>query len=200
MQLSNEKYLAKLKWAEQKELKKPYIEFPYLEELNNEQIKNLKTKNWVVVNPGKNNLLYMKDKNMNKLRYSNNEHIFKTKRLKYQKTIEIYRKKADIIEIETELSTFNSKTCSMDNYTEKKNDINKRLVDEYNKVIFRRYKWYSYIERKKAETDLIRKIKKTFGDNIILVYGDWSQGKQMRNFISTPNISLKRKLREHFTI
>ena len=32
------------------------------------------------------------------------------------------------------------------------------------------------------------------------MYGDWSQGKQMRNFISTPMIGLKRKLRERFKI
>jgi len=30
--------------------------------------------------------------------------------------------------------------------------------------------------------------------------GDWSIGKQMRNFISTPNIGLKRKLKENFRV
>lgn len=60
--------------------------------------------------------------------------------------------------------------------------------------------FYGYINKKKAETDLIRKIKKTFGINPIICYGDWSIGQQMRGFISTPNIGLKRKLSEHFKI
>jgi hypothetical protein len=34
----------------------------------------------------------------------------------------------------------------------------------------------------------------------ILIYGDWSIGKQMRYMLSTPNIGLKRKLGEYFTI
>ena len=33
-----------------------------------------------------------------------------------------------------------------------------------------------------------------------IIIGDWSIGKQMRNFISTPNLSLKRKLKEHFQL
>ena len=30
--------------------------------------------------------------------------------------------------------------------------------------------------------------------------GDWSIGKQMKNFISTPNLGLKRKLIEHYNV
>jgi hypothetical protein len=30
--------------------------------------------------------------------------------------------------------------------------------------------------------------------------GDWSIGKQMKNFISTPNLGLKRKLNEHYKV
>jgi hypothetical protein len=33
-----------------------------------------------------------------------------------------------------------------------------------------------------------------------MIYGDWSIGKAMQNFISTPNLGLKRKLSEHFII
>ena len=30
--------------------------------------------------------------------------------------------------------------------------------------------------------------------------GDWSIGKQMKNFISTPNLGLKRKLNEYYKV
>jgi hypothetical protein len=47
-------------------------------------------------------------------------------------------------------------------------------------------------------------IKKTYNkdnsENLNIVMGDWSIGKQMRNFISTPQISLKRKLNEQFNV
>ncbi len=48
----------------------------------------------------------------------------------------------------------------------------------------------------------IKNIKKTFGKETIICYGDWSSdnNRQMKNFISTPNLGLKRKIAEHFTV
>ena len=43
-------------------------------------------------------------------------------------------------------------------------------------------------------------IEKRFGKNPILIQGDWGVTKQMRHFISTPNISIKRKLKERFKV
>jgi type II secretory pathway component PulJ len=63
-----------------------------------------------------------------------------------------------------------------------------------------KYKWYSYINTKRSEDNLLNRIEEIFGKNIILIYGDWSAGQQMRNFISTPNIGLKRKLNERFRV
>jgi hypothetical protein len=34
---------------------------------------------------------------------------------------------------------------------------------EYKEDIFRKYKWYGYVNRKRAETDLARNIKNKFG-------------------------------------
>lgn len=36
--------------------------------------------------------------------------------------------------------------------------------------------------------------------NIKIIIGDWSIGKQMRNFISTPNLAIKRKLKTQFQV
>ena len=81
-----------------------------------------------------------------------------------------------------------------------KNLTNASLLKKYQSVIFRQYKWYGYINRKKAETDLVRDIKDKFGKDVTLIYGDWSSGQQMRHIISTPNLSLKKKLGEYFKI
>jgi hypothetical protein len=199
-----DKIIAKQKIDEEKKLKnKNYVEFPYLEELDEKQLEVLENNNWVVVDPGKKTLLYMKNKHGKTLRYTNRRHVTKIKRLKYQKLIKNYKDKNEITEIENLLSNCNSKTCDykkFKKYIRNKNIINEELFDKYKEDIFRKYKWYGYINRKKAETDLVRDIKNTFGNDAIIVYGDWSISKQMRNFISTPNLGLKRKLAEYLTI
>jgi len=192
------------KIREQKEKERiKYVEFPYLEELDEKQIENLKKVNMVYIDPGKRCLLYIKSDDGKRLRYTNRKHMFKTKRLKYQKLIQNYKNKNGISKIENKLSLFNSKSCDYKKFKEfvkKKNEVNDKLFKKYEEKIFRKYKWYGYINRKRSETDLIREIKNTFGNNIILCYGDWSIGKAMRHFISTPNLGLKRKLGEYFTI
>jgi hypothetical protein len=203
--LSKEDQLVeKEKIATAKKLKnKNYVEFPYLEELNNEEKANLNNNNWITVDPGKNNLLYMKNKHGIKLRYTNRNHITKTKRLKYQVLIKNFKDNNEISSVENKLSIYNSKSCdykTFKKYIRNKNKVNEVLADKYKEKIFRQYKWYGYINRKKTESSLISKIKKTFGKNPIICFGDWSIGKQMRGIISTPNLTLKRKLSEHFRI
>ena len=199
-----DKVIEKQKIEDAKKLKNiNYIEFPYLEELDDKQLENLEKNNWIVNDPGKSNLLCMKNKYGKKLRYTNKNHITKTKRIKYQVLLKNYKDKNGITEVENKLSIYNSKSCDYKNfkkYIKNKNIVNKKLFNKYKLDVFRKYKWYGYINRKKSETDLVRKIKKTFGNDAIICYGDWSIGKQMRGKISTPNLGLKRKLSEHFTI
>ena len=199
-----EKVIEKQKIEDAKKLKNiNYIQFPYLEELDDKQLENLEKNNWIVNDPGKSNLLCMKNKYGKKLRYTNKNHITKTKRIKYQVLLKNYKDKNGITEVENKLSIYNSKSCDYKNfkkYIKNKNIVNKKLFNKYKEDIFRKYKWYGYINKKKSETDLVRKIKKTFGNDAIICYGDWSIGKQMRGQISTPNLGLKRKLSEHFTI
>ena len=65
---------------------------------------------------------------------------------------------------------------------------------------FRQYKWYAFINKKRTEDNMLNKIEKTYTKDSIIIIGDWSIGKQMKNFISTPNLSLKRKLQERFKV
>jgi hypothetical protein len=184
-----------------------YIEFPYLEELNESQYNKLKNNNWIVCDPGRKNLLFLKNKEGLTYKYSNRTHMNKTKRLKYQRLIKNYKDKNGITNIENKLCDYNSKSCNLDifkKYIQKKNEINKILLEKYKNNIFRKYKWYSYINNKKAETDLIRNIKNKFGKDSMICFGDWSDklksSPSRLKFISTPNIKLKRKMNEYFTI
>jgi len=75
------------------------------------------------------------------------------------------------------------------------------LLAVFNKdTKFRQYKFYSYINRKRSESKLLHTIEKKFGEDTIVIMGDWSIGKQMRNYISTPNLGLKRKINEKFKV
>ncbi|ULY68595.1 hypothetical protein [Chlorella virus XW01] len=187
---------------DKKKLEK-YIEFPYLEDLNDTKLNQLKKSNWVCVDPGKRVLFYMKNAEGKRLRYTNKTHLKRTKRLKYQRLLQNYKRKQNISKIENELSSYNSKSVNykkFKKFIKKKNELNKILLEKYQNEIFRKYKWYGYINRKKAEIDLIRDIKNTFGQDVNIIQGDWSIGKAMRGMISSPNLGLKRKLAEYYPI
>ena len=59
-------------------------------------------------------------------------------------------------------------------------------------------------KQKKSRNRFSEKYKKKFGENTIIISGDWSDKLQTNpsriKYISTPNLGLKRKLNEYFTI
>ena len=108
------------------------------------------------------------------------------------------------------MSQYNAKTCDLEKFKKyilKKLEINAELFDLYKEKKFRQYKLYGYINRKRSEDKLLNSIEEKYSEYVngikikpIIIIGDWSIGKQMRGFISTPNITLKRKLKERFKV
>ena len=47
---------------------------------------------------------------------------------------------------------------------------------------------------------MLNLIENKYGKNVKIIIGDWTIGKQMRNFISTPNLGIKRKLKDPFKL
>jgi hypothetical protein len=193
-----------------KEKKSKHVEFPYLDELTEEQIDNLPF-NSIYCDPGKRDLFTFIDDNDNVLSYSTKQRLQETKRKKYERLQQNYRDKNGISQIENELSEYNSKSCNLSKFKmfiHNKNIINAKLFNAYSKPIFRQYKWYTYINSRRSEDNLLNNIEKKFAsknDNgtyneLNIIMGDWSIGKQMRNFISTPNIRLKRLLATRFNV
>ena len=114
-----------------------------------------------------------------------------------------------ITKIEEPLEKLNSKTCDyykFMNYVKVKNDISEKLLNLYENKIFRQLRWYGYINRKREDANLVKKIKEIFmvnpkgNEKLSIIMGDWGVTKQMRNFISTPNKHIKRVLSEQFNI
>jgi len=179
------------------EKKVPYVEFPYITELVQSELDDLTLAKRVYVDPGKRCLLFMIDDNGNIFEYTNKSRMYHTKRLKYQKTRLLFKKKHNMIKLETELSEHNSKSCDIlkfSNYIKKKDEVYKTLFDKYMNPIFRKLKWFTYINTQKEDMRLLNNLVKFYGEDVTFIIGDWSEEHQMKNFISTPGKHLKQLL------
>uniref|UniRef100_A0A6C0D3F6 Uncharacterized protein n=2 Tax=viral metagenome TaxID=1070528 RepID=A0A6C0D3F6_9ZZZZ len=182
-----------------KEEKQENPEFPYIDEVPKELLEG----KHIFIDPGKRSLFSMMDDDGNHFSYTNRIYLKETKRLKYRALLKNYRDKIGITEIEEGLNKYNSKTCNIEKFQEyitAKIKANEKLVPLYQELKFRQYKWYSYINKKRTEDNMVNQIVNKYSKYHTIIIGDWSIGKQMRNFISTPNLTLKRKLQETFKV
>jgi len=193
-------------------------EFPYFDKLNVEDTNQLKalsdanSRNLVYVDPGKRSILYMMNdedpndpdptKRRKFLNYTNRTRVTETKRLKYQRLRENYKTRTDTIGLETELAKYNQKTCvysKFKEYIKHKNLINSQLFKHYEEPLFRKLNWFSHINRQRSEVNLLNSIAKRFGEDAVLIIGDWSHSGKI-HYMSTPGVSLKRKIAKRFQI
>ena len=175
----------------------------YINDLPQSKLLELKTENLIYIDPGKKTLLMMMNNYGQYMRYTNRQRIKETKRLKYQQLLHNYREKQGILNIEN-CFHLNSKTCRFEKFNEyikNKLELNRELSSLYTPQIFRQYRWYSYINRKRSEDNLLNHIEKTYGKDAKIVIGNWQNGNyQLKNMMPTPGISLLRKLNERFEV
>ena len=193
------KELNKLKQKDKPKKIEKIQEFPYIDDVEKEDLEG----KHIFIDPGKRSLFTMMNDDGKFYSYTNKQRVNETKRLKYQNILKKYRDELDITSKENELSAYNSKSCNINKYREfitKKINTNEVLYKLYQNNKFRQYKWYAFINKKRTEDNMLNKIEKTYTKDSIIIIGDWSIGKQMKNFISTPNLSLKRKLQERFKV
>ena len=149
-------------------------------------------------------MMQQKNNKTNILTYTSKQRTFDIKTNEFKKKLKNYKIKNKMIELETELS----KTCcrtvdvkEFKNYIKKRNEIYDKMELLYEKSKCRRYKWYSFLNKKRSEDNIINSIKKKYGKDVTIFIGDWSNGTtQMKNFKSTPRIGMKRKLKKHFKV
>ena len=172
----------------------------YLTDLNEEEVENVQQKckehSFIVIDPGKRDLFTAMKVDENDperkpkiLRYSYRQHLRETKRLKYQRIIRNHMKE-ERQRLEEVLSYFNGKTVNSIAFQaiiKVQTDINRELLPLYEDLKFRQYRWYGYLERRRAEDKMINRVKDKFGKDVIVFYGDWSTRYQMRSFAPTPN-------------
>lgn len=169
----------------------------YLEDLNKEELDKLKDKKIIGIDPGKYNILYMSDGN-EKMRYTIHQRKYENGIFKRKNKIDKL-KTEEIKKIETELSSYNSKTNDYKLFKvwlENKYKYFDKLYEFYNINTFRRLKMEIYQKTKSNEHKLIENIKNKFGNDIIMVFGDWSDEQGHRTGETTINKNIKRRISE----
>ena len=112
------------------------------------------------------------------------------------------RSEVTLKDLEKDLTDENSKSCSLIKfmkYCKLKTEYNKYARENYKINYLNKLKWYSYINKKRHEDELLSVIENEFGKDIKIVIGDWSNKGRVR-YISTPNIGIKKKLKERFEV
>ena len=176
-------------------------EFHTIEDLSKEQLDTLKDRNIVGCDPGKRSLVYMMDKNGNKLQYTAPQRKRESKSKTNQRILLIERKRNGIIQKETELSFQNSKSVDYEKfkiYLVEKDKLNKETIEFYKRETWRKMKFRQYSYGKKSIDTFLNRIKETFGENILIGYGNWSRSTQMKHFMPTMNKGLRKLIHKKY--
>jgi len=176
-------------------------DFYNIEDLSKEHLDTLKERNIVGCDPGKRSLVYMMDKNGNKLQYTAPQRKRESKTKTNQRILLLERKRNGIIEKETHLSFQNSKSVDYEKfkaYLVEKNKLNKETTDFYKREVWRKMKFRQYSYGKKSIDIFLNKIKETFGENILIGYGNWSRSTQMKHFMPTMNKGLRKLIHKKY--
>ena len=181
----------------------PLTEFKYITELTPDEMKKIND-NYVVIDPGKRTLLQILGKNGKNITYTKGKHNFDMKTTEFETKLLKYKKRTNIQKIETKLSNFSHKTVDVlkfKEYISEKQKIITEMTKLYNESKCLKYKWYRHLNEKRSINNLVNTIKETYGKNVTIFIGDWSEGTtQLKNSSSTPRIGLKRQLKKYFKV
>lgn len=175
-----------------------------VDNMSKKMLSLLNKMNYAVIDPGTNTLLTILSKDeKTQLNYSKSHYLNKTKRKETLKKIERI-KKEKITKLENKLTKENIRLRTSNDYKKfneyfnLKMSIHNELSNLYNDKRLNKLNWYSFLNNKRSESDLVNKIKKKFGDDVVLIIGDWSMNKKGLKSISTPNKKYEKILGKYF--
>ena len=177
-------------------------EFHAIEAIPKEQLETLKGRNVVGCDPGKRSLVYMMDGSGKKLQYTAPQRRRESKAEANQRILLVEKRRNGIIEKETKVSEYNSKSVNYDAfkaYLVEKNKLNADASEFYKREVWRKMKFRQYSYGKKSIDTFLNKIQETFGANIVIGYGNWSQGSgQMKFLAPTMNKGLRKAIHRRY--
>jgi len=172
-----------------------------IEDLSLDDLKLLKNKNVVGLDPGKANLVFMMDEKGNKLRYTAPQRRIESKSKCNHYIMLKEKKRNNIIEKETILSLSSSKSINYEKfkvYLVEKNKLNQETIGFYKHEVWRKMKFRQYSYGKKSIDNFLNRIQETFGDDIVIGYGNWSRSSQMKHFMPTINKGLRKEIHKRY--
>jgi hypothetical protein len=179
------------------------VDYDYIsiEELDKQQLDNLKSRNVVGLDPGKRSLVYMMDGQGNKLQYTASQRKKESMAKRNQIILQREKKNKKINEYENVLSLQNSKSVNYNNfksYLGEKDKLNKQTIEFYKKEVWRKMKFRQYSYGNKSIDTFLNNIEKTFGENLLICYGNWSRSSQMKHFMPTMNKGLRKLIHKRY--
>ena len=175
--------------------------FHNIEELSIEQLDTLKNRNIVGCDPGKHSLVYMMDSQGNKLQYTASQRKIESYRKRNERILLQEKKRNNITEKETHLSSKNSKSVDYEKFKVflvEKDKLNKETTEFYKRDVWRKMKFRQYSYGKKSIDTFLNKIKETFGENVLIGYGNWSRNTQMKHIMPTMNKGLRKLIHKKY--
>jgi len=179
------------------------VDYDYIsiEELDKQQLDNLKSRNIVGLDPGKRSLVYMMDGQGNKLQYTASQRKKESMAKRNQIILQREKKNNKINDYENVLSLQNSKSVNYNNfksYLGEKDKLNKQTIEFYKKEVWRKMKFRQYSYGNKSIDTFLNNIEKTFGENLLICYGNWSRSSQMKHFMPTMNKGLRKLIHKRY--
>ena len=175
--------------------------FHNIEDLSIEQLDTLKNRNIVGCDPGKHSLVYMMDSQGNKLQFTASQRKIESYEKRNERILLQEKKRNNIIEKETHLSSKNSKSIDYEKFKVflvEKDKLNKETTEFYKRDVWRKMKFRQYSYGKKSIDTFLNKIKETFGDNVLIGYGNWSRNTQMKHIMPTMNKGLRKLIHKKY--
>lgn len=189
------------------------FEFTKVEDLSKEICDEYLTDKYKLVSldPGKIRPITMIDENNKFFKYTACRRRFETYTKRSSYIILQEKKKNSIIEKETKLSNYNSRTLNQEKYKHfitNKTSLNSEVKEFYQKPLFRKLAFRRFIRTKQSEVKLLNEIENTYltkeeikqGKKIVILHGDYSRTTQMKGCIPTSNIGMKKLLLSRFDI
>ncbi len=137
----------------------------------------------------------------NKLEYTAPQRKRESKAKTNQRILLVEKKRNNITEKETDLSVQNSKSVDYERfkiYLVEKDKLNIETTEFYKRDVWRKMKFRQYSYGKKSIDTFLNKIKETFGENILIGYGNWSRSTQMKHFMPTMNKGLRKQIHKKY--
>jgi hypothetical protein len=180
-------------------------EFKYVTEIVDDELKDMKEKNRVYVDPNLGNIIYALDEKNNKIfRYTRAQRRHETGRTKHGKIINKIKKENNLNVLEDKIGEMNSKSCDYESFRKyieiKNNCAQEGLSQTYEEKIFRKLKIREKINTQSSESKLLNNLERIYGKDSIFCIGDCNENQQLKGTAPTPHIGIKRLIKRKFKV